>query len=85
MQQDILRGRPLIIWGVVQIEKKILFRGLPKKLFSSLNFGEVTDGQTESDAYERTVHMHRCAQKLRIWVYESCSSVNLLRILQYLR
>ncbi len=37
-------------------------------LFSSLNFGQVTDrqtdGRTESDAYEPTVHKHRCAQKL---------------------
>ncbi len=36
-------------------------------LLSSLNFGPVTDGrtdrQTESDAYEPTVHKHRCAQK----------------------
>ncbi len=30
---------------------------------SSLNFDQVTDGQTESDAYESTVHMHRCDQK----------------------
>ena len=37
---------------------------LEYELFSSLNFGQVTtDGQMESDAYEPTVHMHRCAQK----------------------
>ncbi len=34
------------------------------ELFSSLlSFGLVTDGRTESDAYEPTVHKHRCAQK----------------------
>ncbi len=31
--------------------------------FTSLNFGQVTDIQTESDTYEATVHKHRCAQK----------------------
>ncbi len=38
------------------------------ELFSSLNFGQVTDGQTDRqtqiDAYEPTVHRHRCAQKV---------------------
>ncbi len=28
-----------------------------------VNFGPVTDGQTQSDAYEPTVHKHRWAQK----------------------
>ncbi len=28
-----------------------------------VNFGPVTDRRTESDAYEPTVHKHRCAQK----------------------
>ncbi len=32
------------------------------ELFSSVNSGPVTDRQTESDAYEPTVHNHRCAQ-----------------------
>ncbi len=36
---------------------------LSSDFLSSLNFGPVTDIQTESDAYEPTVHMHRCAQK----------------------
>ena len=31
--------------------------------WSSLNFGQVTDRRMESDAYEPTVHMHRCAKK----------------------
>ncbi len=39
--------------------------------FGQVNFGQVTDRrtdrqtdrQTESDAYEPTVHLHRCAQK----------------------
>ncbi len=35
---------------------------------SSLNYGPVTDRQTESDAYEPTVYMHRCAQKLHMLV-----------------
>ncbi len=39
---------------------------LTYELFSSLNFGPVTDRWTESDAYESTVHKHRCAQKLKI-------------------
>ncbi len=34
------------------------------ELISSLTFGQVTDRQTESDAYEPTVHGHRWAQKL---------------------
>ncbi len=28
-----------------------------------MNFGQVIDGQMQSDTYELTVHMHRCAQK----------------------
>ncbi len=39
------------------------------ELFSSLVFWSSdirqTDGRTESDAYEPTVHMHRCAQKMK--------------------
>ena len=47
---------------------------LPAEFWSSdrLSFGPVTcfgpvtpDRRTESDAYEPTVHMHRCAQKDR--------------------
>ncbi len=41
--------------------------GTRYELFSSLNFGPVTDGetdgQTESDACEPTMHKHSCAQK----------------------
>ena len=31
---------------------------------SSWNFGQVTDGQTDSNTYEPIVHTHRCAKKL---------------------
>ncbi len=40
----------------------------PVMNYGPVNFGPVTDGQTdrrtESDAYEPTVHKHRCAQKI---------------------
>ncbi len=33
--------------------------------FLALSFGQVTpDRQTQSDAYEPTVHTHRCAKKI---------------------
>ncbi len=34
--------------------------------FRDMNFFLVTDGGTESDAYEPTVHKHRWAQKLKL-------------------
>ena len=36
----------------------------PVMNYGPVNFGPVTDGQTESDTYEPTVRKHRCAQKL---------------------
>ena len=43
------------------------------KLFSSLNFDEVTNGQTESNPYEPMVHMHRSELRAQsiLWVEES--------------
>ena len=38
---------------------------LSSDFLSRVNFGQVTDIQTESDAYEPTVHTHRWAQKLQ--------------------
>ncbi len=39
---------------------------LSSDFLSSMNFGQVTDRQTEYDAYEPTVHTHRWAQKMQL-------------------
>ena len=50
--------------SMVLSDKFLRYEFLSSDFLSSPNFGQVTDDQTQSDAYEPTVHMHRCAQQL---------------------
>ncbi len=56
----------LYTWAYFQVANWLTLQYM--NYFLVLSFGQVTsdgrtDGRTESDAYEPTVHMHRCAQK----------------------
>ncbi len=52
--------------GIIHVHAQTKFRDPRCNTFRDMNFGKVflVKLQTESDAYEPTVHTHRWAQKL---------------------
>ncbi len=75
---DLVVSPPAFVWDPYLTLTYVTFDGSRDIYFLLLvsSFGQVTldrlkDGQTESDAYEPTVHMHRCAHKKRTTVWNT--------------